>query len=108
MVVAFLNSYEISGVIFIVVVRGVAVWDGITKAVKKIKSGILVVSVIKRVYTVNNARQDRERGEGTLFDAAFCKEVEEPIGTLEVSCWSEAYSEFCAGLRGVLWEGFPV
>ena len=73
---------------------------------KKIKSGILFVSVGERVHAVDSARWDGERGEGTLFDAAFCKEVEEPVGTLEVSCWYKAYSGFCAGLRGVLWEVF--
>ena len=41
-----------------------------------------------------------------LFDAASYTEVEEPMGTLEVSCWYEAYSGFCAGLRGVLWDFF--
>ena len=35
-----------------------------------------------------------------------CTEVEEPIVTLKVSCWSKADSGFCAGLRGVLWKGF--
>ena len=41
-------------------------------------------------------------------DSASYTEVEEPVETLEVSCWSEAYSRLCAGLRGVLWEGFFV
>ena len=79
MVVVFLYSCEIFGVIFIVVVGGVDIWDGITKAVKKTKSGILVVSVGERVYTVDNARQDGERGKGMSFDAASCTEVEELI-----------------------------
>ena len=43
-----------------------------------------------------------------LFDMAPCAEAEEPVETLEVSCWSEAYSTFCAGLRRVSWEGFFV
>ena len=73
---------------------------------KKIKSRILVVSVGKRVHAVDNARWDRERGEGKSFDVASCTEVEEPIGTLKVSCCSEAYSGFCSGLHGVSCEGF--
>ena len=48
---------------------------------------------------VNNARQDRERGEGKSSDAASCTEVEEPVETLDVSCCSKAYSGFCAELR---------
>ena len=87
MVVVFLYSCEIFGVIFIVVVGGVDIWDGITKAVKKTKSGILVVSVDERVYAVDDVRRDRERGEGTSFDAASCTEVEEPTGTFGISCW---------------------
>ena len=59
----------------------------------------MVVSIGKRVYAVDNMRWDGKRGEDTLFDAASCKEVEEPVGTLEVSCWSEAYSGLCAELR---------
>ena len=59
----------------------------------------MVVSIGKRVYAVDNMRWDGTRGEGTLFDAASCKEAEEPEITLEVSCWSEAYSGFCAELR---------
>ena len=47
-------------------------------------------------------------GEVIMFDVASCTEVEEPVGTLEVSCWSEAYSGFCVGLRGFSWEGFFV
>ena len=43
-----------------------------------------------------------------LFDAESCTEVEEPVGTLEVSCWSEAYSGFCVGLSGFSWKGFLV
>ena len=57
---------------------------------------------------IDNARRDGERGEGALFDVASCAEVEEPVGTLEVSCWSKAYSEFCALLPPVSWEGFFV
>ena len=60
------------------------------------------------MYAVNNACQDGERGEGKLFYVESCTEVEEPVGTLEVSCWSNAYSGFCAGLRGVSWECFFV
>ena len=83
----FLHSCEIFGVVFIFVVGGVAIWDGISKSVKEIKSKILVVGVGERLYAVDNARRDGERGEGTSFDAASCTEVEEPVGTLEVSCW---------------------
>ena len=79
MFVVFLHTFNISGVVFIVFVRGVAIWDGITKAVKKTKSGILVVSVGNPVHTVNNARRDRERGNGDLFYVASCTEVDEPI-----------------------------
>ena len=53
------------------------------------------------MYAVDNANRDRERGEGTLFDAASCTEVEEPVGTLEVSYWSEAYSGIFSVLCGV-------
>ena len=75
---------------------------------RKTKSGILVVSTGERVHAVDNARQDGEKGEGTSFDAASCTEVDEPIGTLEVSCWSKAYSGLSTGLCGVSWEGFLV
>ena len=71
-------------------------WDGNSKAVKEIKSGILVVVVCERVNVIDKARWDRERGEDMFLDEASCAEVEEPVGTLEVSCWSEAYSGFCA------------
>ena len=57
---------------------------------------------------VDKMCQDGERGGCTSFDVAYCTEVEKPVGTLEVSCWYKAYSGFCAGLRGVLWEGFLV
>ena len=75
MVVVFLHSCEIYGVIFIVVVGGVAIWDRITKAVKKIKSRILVISVGERVHAVNNARRDGERDKGKSFDVESCTEV---------------------------------
>ena len=32
----------------------------------------------QRARAVDNARQDRERGDGTSFDTASCAEVEEP------------------------------
>ena len=76
MVVAFLQSCDISGVVFIVLVRGVAIRDGITKTVKKTKSRILVVSVGERVHATDNARRGGERVEGTSFDVASCTEVE--------------------------------
>ena len=95
LIVAFLQYFKIFGVVFIVVVRVVAIWVGIPKAVKIIKSRILVFSVRNCVYAVDNARQDGDRGEGTLFDEASCTEVEETVGTLKVSCWSEVYSWFC-------------
>ena len=66
---------------------------------QKIKSGILVFSVGKRVHAVDNACRDWERGEGTSFDVASCTEVEEPIVTLEISCWSKAYIALGEGLR---------
>ena len=56
----------------------------------------MVVSVGERVHAVDNAHWDGERDKDTLFDADSCTEVEEPIGTLEVYCWSEADSGFCA------------
>ena len=55
----------------------------------------MVVSVGKHVHAVDNARWDRERGEGKLFDVASCTEVEELLETMDVSCWSETYSGFC-------------
>ena len=64
MVVVLLHSCDIPGIVFIVVVWGVAIWDGITKAVKTIKNRILVVSVGKRVHAMNNTRRDGERGKG--------------------------------------------
>ena len=48
-------------------------------------------------------RRDGERGKVTLFDAASCTEVEEPIGTLEVSCWYYQIAgsvRDCVELRG--------
>ena len=108
LVVAFIHYCEISGVVLIVVVGGVATWDEITKGVKKIKSGIMVIGVGKRMHAVDNARQEGGRGEGTPFDASSCTEIEEPVGTLESFCWSKAYSGFYAGLREVLWEIFFV
>ena len=61
-------------------------WDGNSKAVKEIKSGGFVVCIGKRVNANNNARQDKEKGEGMSFDTASCAEVKESVGTLEVSC----------------------
>ena len=101
MVVVLLHSCEISGGFFIVVVGDVGIWDRITQAVKKIKSRIMVVSVGECVHAVHNAFRDGERGKCTTFDVPSGTEVEEPIGTLEVPCWSEADSGFCAGLRRV-------
>ena len=101
MVFLFLHSCEISGIVFIFFVGGVAIWDRITQAVKKINIRILVVSVGERIHAVDNVCWDGERG-------ASGTEVEEPIGTLEVSCWSEADSGFCAGLHGVACKGFLV
>ena len=88
----------------IFVVGGVTIWDGISKAVEEINIGILVVGVGERLKAINNACRDGERGKGTSFDEASCVEVEEPVGTLEVYCWSEAYSGFCVWLRWVSWE----
>ena len=105
-VVVFLHSYEISGVVFIVVVRGVDIWDRINQVVKKNKGGILVVSVSKCVHAVNNACRDRNRGKGKPFDTASGTEAEEPIVTLEVSCWYEADSGFYTVLRKIAWKGF--
>ena len=104
----FLHSCEIFGNVFVFVTRGVAICDGIHKAVKEIKSSNLVVSVSKHVYAVDNTCRDGERGESTSFNMVSCTEVEEPLGPLEVSFWSEKYSVFCVGLRGVLWEVFSV
>ena len=47
-------------------------WDGISKAVEEIKSGILVVGVSERMNAINNARRDGDRGDGTSFDVASC------------------------------------
>ena len=60
------------------------------------------------MHAVNKAYWDGERGKGTSFGAASGTKVEGPIGTLEVLCWSEADSGFCAGLCGVAWNGFFV
>ena len=95
-VVPFFHSCEIFGVVLIFFVGGVTIWDGISKAVEEIKNGVLVVVVDERVNTINKARRDGERGEGTLFDEASYAEVEEPVVILKVSCWSETYSGFCA------------
>ena len=81
---------------------------GFPRRSNKSRFGILVVRVDKRMYAVGNACRDGERVEGEFFYAASCVEVEEPVGTLEVYCWSEAYIGFCAGFRGVSWEGFFV
>ena len=94
--VTFLHSCEIFGVVLIFVVGGVTIWDGISKAVEEIRSRILVVGVSKRDNEISNVRPDRERGEGTSFDAASCAEFEEPVGTLEFSFFPETYSRFCA------------
>ena len=69
-VVPFLHYCELFGVVLIFVVGGVTVWDGISKAVEEIKIRVLFFSVGKRVNATNNERWDRERGEGTSFDAA--------------------------------------
>ena len=58
------------------------------------------------MHAVDNTCWDGERGKSTLFDAASSTDFEEPMVTLEVSCWSEADSWFCTGLRGVAWKGF--
>ena len=76
LVVVFLHSCKIPAVVFIVVFGGVAIWDRITKTVKKTRSVILVVRVGECVHAVDKARQDGERGKGTLFDAASCTKVE--------------------------------
>ena len=96
LVVTFLHPCEIFGVVPIFVVGGVTIWDGISKEVKEIKSRILVVDVGKRVNAIDNARRYGKRGEDTLFDAASCAEVEEPVGNVEVSCRSKAYRILCA------------
>ena len=70
--------------------------------------GILLVSVDERVHAVDNACRDRERVKGTSFDVDSGTDIEQPIGTLEVSCLSEADSGFCVGLRGVVCKGFLV
>ena len=93
-VVTLLHSCENFGVVLIFVFGGVTIWDRISKAVKEIKSRILVVGVGECVKKINNARRDEERGEGTWFDAASRAEVEEPVGTLEVSCCSKEYNGF--------------
>ena len=80
---------------------------GLPRRFKK-NSRIMVVSLGKRMHTVNNARRDGDMGKGVLFIPASCKEVEEPMGTLEVSCWSEADSRFCAVFCGVAWKYFFV
>ena len=71
-VVPFLHSREIFGVVLIFIFGVVTIWDGISKAVEEIKSGILVVGVSERMNAINNARRDGERGEGTSFDAEYC------------------------------------
>ena len=63
-VVPFLHSRDIFGAVLIFVLGGVTIWDGIYKAVKEIKSGILVVGVGESVNVINNMCRDRERGEG--------------------------------------------
>ena len=82
LIFTFLQSCEIFGVVLVLVVGGVTIWNGISEAVKEIKSRILVVGVGERVNAINNARRDGERGEGTSFDTAFCAEVEETVVTL--------------------------
>ena len=39
-----------------------------------------------------------------MLDMEFCAEFQEPLGTLEVSRWEEAYRGFGPGLRGVAEE----
>ena len=56
----------------------------------------MAVGFGERVNAINNARQDVERVEGMSFDAESCAEVEESVGTLEVSCFYESYSGFFA------------
>ena len=55
LVVVFLNSCNTSDAVFVVVVRGVTIWDRINQAVKNIKRRILVISVSKLVHAVDNA-----------------------------------------------------
>ena len=59
LIITFLHSCEIFGVVLIFCVRGVTIWDEISKAVKEIKSGILVFGVGEYVNAINNARRDR-------------------------------------------------
>ena len=72
LIVTSLHSCEIFGVVPIFVFGGVTMWDGISKAVEEIKSGILVVGVSERMNAINNARRDGDRGDGTSFDVASC------------------------------------
>ena len=96
LIVALLHSCEIFGVVLIFVIGGVTIWDGISKAVEEIKSNILVFGIGKIVDAIDNAHWYGNRDEGTLFDAVSCAEVKEPVGKLEFSCWSKAYSRLCA------------
>ena len=108
MVVVLIHSCKIYAVFFIFVTRGVAIWHRSTQAVKKTKSRILVVSIGERVHAVDNVFQDGDTGKGKLFDSVSRTNFEEPRGTLEVSCWPESDSGFCAGLRGFAWKGLLV
>ena len=94
LVVILFHSCEISGVVLIVVVGVVAIWDRITQAVKKSRLGFwssAPASACTRSITCVGT------GRGVMSGT----EVEEQIVTLEVSCWSETDSGFFAGLRGV-------
>ena len=75
-VVTLLHSCEKFGVVLIFVFGGVTIWDRISKAVKEIKSRILVVGVGECMNKINNARRDEERGGCMSFDAASYAEVE--------------------------------
>ena len=56
----------------------------------------LVVGIGECMNTINNTRWYGEIGECTSFDVTSSAVVEKEVGTMEVSCWSEAYSRFCA------------
>ena len=50
-----------------------------------------------RMHAVNNACRDVESSKGKPFDTASGTEDEEPIGILEISCWSNAARGFLGG-----------
>ena len=63
-----LHSWKTSSVVIVVVVRCVAIFNGVSQAVKEIESGILIIGFYELVDAVDDARRGRKRGKFAVFD----------------------------------------